>query len=704
MRPSLDVKSREFKRRFDIRVAVVGQPNVGKSALFTALTKEIAHIANWPGTTVERKYGVVKHRGRKILLIDTPGVYGLTGTSPEEKVTKNFLLSRKYDVVLVLVDSTNIERTLYLAIHVLELTNKVVVALTKWDATHKEGIHIHVDKLEAKLGVPVVPVSSITGEGIRELLNAIVDVSTGRRRNKTFKLNYGQLEPSISEVERLISKCPYIPSVKRRWIAIRLLEGDPDLEDILAKHSPECIEKIGEIRQVISKSVGMGVDALIILTRYRFVDSVTSEVVVRTLKRPMLGSPLEKLFLRPKVGPLISLSIILGLYFLVFTLNTGFPLNLIFSFLGSEDLAEMIESMTIAGVLSSVFEAISSYIYTLNLPIWIKSMIADGIIGGVGSVLSFYPLIFMTLLVLGFLEDSGIGPYVAVSLHKFFSKFGLSGRAVYPTLIALGCNVPAVMASRASTEDYERRQIILSVPFIPCQARLVVITALAAALFPTPQEKILSIVIIYLIAMISYFVTSLLIRRAYGIKHSPELLLEVPPIHLPSPKVLWWITWDYSKHFLKKAGGIILILSLIIWFLTSYGPEGPAASIEETYAVIIGRMLAPIFAPLAVDPESSWKLAFTFLMGIVAKETFISSLALIAGEIDPASAIRKLGLTFPQSLAVMIMVTLYVPCIATIVTIYKEGGAKRAILSIILSLAVAYVIGLVAFYLASIFY
>lgn len=647
------------------RVAVVGNPNVGKSTLFTVLTKEIAHIANWPGTTVERKEGLIRVDGKEIVLIDLPGVYSLAGTSAEEKVARDFLLTGQWDALLILVDSLALERTLYLAVHALELTGRALIALTKWDVAHKYGVHVNISKLENELGVPVVPVSSVTGEGVEELITKLLHVLKGKAGN-LLKIEYGYLESHVSELEKELASVNLPFKAPLRWVALKLLEGDEHISTLVQSAGGEkIVQKAKELRNLILQSTGREVDELEIQYRFCFVDRLCKVAVVRKRLHGDIGA-FEKMLLS-RVGAAASLLILLSLYLAIFTLNTGFPLTFILKAIGATDIAELLEDLTLAGLISSVFNNISMLVRGSLLPTIVKSIIADGILQGVGLVFTFLPLIFTALLILSLLEDSGIGPYIAASLHRFFQRLGLSGRAVYPLLISLGCNVPAVMASRAAPDEVERKQLMFSVPFIPCQARLAIIVAFISAYFPSPFLSATALLVSYTSAFMLFTFTSRIARRFYGIRDPPELLIELPPIHLPSLRVLWWIAWDYAEHYLKRAGIIIFGLSLAMWALTSEFSD---------FTVIIGDALSPLLTFIGITGEKATLIGFSLVAGLVAKEATVLSISVTA-KTDPINALRSLQLTSAQALSLLTLYTTYMPCIATIGTIYKETGSLK---------------------------
>ncbi|RLE71557.1 MAG: ferrous iron transport protein B [Thermoprotei archaeon] len=685
-------------KKYNIIVAVAGNPNVGKSTLFNILTGKIAHVANWPGVTVERKEGEKVYKGRKIRFVDLPGTYGISATSLEEVIAREYIISGEPDVVLVLVDGTAPERTLYLPVQILELTPNVVIAITKSDLIHRVGIHIHVDKLEEILKVPVVEVSAIHGSGLRELLDAIIAVAEGRRRRKeTLKIDYGGLEPFISEIEKIVRKSEILSEYPPRWLAIRLLEGDPRLEDIIrSRDGEDLLKNVRRVVEAVRRGIGKEPVELITTARFNYVDSVAREVVVRIRIEEKEGI-FEKMVKHEVISIFVSSLLLISVFSIIFTLNSGFPLNLIFRLLGWMSIAEMLETYSIIGLMNELFNLLAGfltqYLTELNTPSWLVSLLADGVISGVGSILSFLPLIILTFFLLSLLEDSGIAARLAYSFNSLLNKFGLSGRAIYPLVISLGCNVPGVLSSRAALEEEERVQIIISTPFVPCQARLIVILAFITTYFSSSIIQALVMFVIYLIALAIAMLTSLIIRRVlYGKSEPPLFLLEIPPIHKPSLKVVWWLTWDYSKHFLKKAGLIILSLSIATWFLLNYGPMGFATSPKDSFAAIIGKILTPFLSLYGISQEKAWMIGFALFQGLIAKEGLIESIAMLQGEgTSIKGALLALELTPVQAFSLLLLFTLYVPCIPTIASIKQEVSENKLVLiavGLMLSIAI----------------
>ena len=686
----------------DLVVAVAGQPNVGKSTLFNVLTGERVRVSNWSGTTVEKKVGTREIRGRKVCFVDLPGIYGLSALTLDEKIARRYLLSGNADAVLVLIDSTAPERTIYLAIQVLELTPKVVIALTKSDLAHSQGIHIHVDKLEAKLGVPVVSVSAIKGSGLRELVDALIDVAEGRRvRRDVIRIKYDGIESYINELESDIAACKGLSSYPKRWLALRLLEGDEDVGKLVRAAGAEHIaNKAMKYREEIKRIFSKLPEEIIASSRYEYTDSLLKDVVVRVHVTAGI-SYLDKLFQIPIIGPVASAIIIFLVFIIAFIINLGFPLNVIADLAGASHIAEAIETYSLSGLLTALFDYVAELVRNALTPVseLFASLIADGVVGGVGAVLSFFPLIFTISAIMAVIEDSGLGPRIALALHNFFSKFGLSGKAAYPMFISMGCNVPGVMGSRVAVDEAERLQMVLSLPYILCQARLIVLLFAVSAFFTSPLQQAGAVVLTYVVSIVVFLLSSLALRYViFKIREPPELLIEIPPLHKPNIRVVWWLAWDSAKHFLKKAGIIIFALSVITWLLLSYGPNGPAANPSESYAAIAGATLAPALSLLyGLDHDTSWRIGFALINGFIAKEGLISAIAVMQG-VSEEAVFSTLNLTLVQGIAILLFLMLYVPCLATVAVIYQETKSlKWTVFSIIYMVAVATVVSVAAY-------
>ncbi len=695
-----------------ITVAVMGQPNVGKSTLFNVITGRNVHVANWPGVTVEKHEGWREHRGYELYFIDLPGIYGLSASTLEEVVARNYLVSGEPDVVLVLVDSTIPERSMYLALEVLELFPKTIIVFTKADLAHPHGVHINPHIIARKLGVPVVMVSVAKNLGIEELLDTIIKVAEeGAGRKKPLKIDYGELEPFIRDAEEILSRTSLAEDFPLRWLAIRLLEGDRDLENRLRKRGEvEALEKIEALRREIKSILKREPYELFATKRFSYLHKILHGAVARVESRALgVHEKFDKLIMHPIAGPALSIAILLTLFVVVFTLNTGFPFNIILSSIGMEDAAETLEEYSLGGLMDKLISYIGDEVAGLlvDQPDWVRSLVVDGIIGGVGAVLVFLPLIFLVSLMLAILEDSGLTPRIAVSLNNLLNKIGLSGHAVFPMTISLGCNVPGVMATRATPNFRERLRLMLTIAFIPCQARLVVILAFASAMHGAGGLAVIAL------AYIGAFTVFALVNKALvfyekkrGLYEEPELLLEIPPLHKPLPKVIWWLTWDSVKHFLKKAGTIIFLVTLAAWLMLYYTPSlTPAETPGESIGAGLAKVFAPLLYPMGFSGEQAWMIAYALIIGFLAKEAVVGTLAVLTGASGAGEALEKMGLNDPQIAGLTMFSVLYVPCLATIAVIYSETRSiKYALITIALMLSIAYIAAILTYYLASILF
>lgn len=662
-----------------LTVAVVGQPSTGKSTFFSHVTGKIERVASWPGTTVEQKIARVRYRDMSICLVDLPGIYGLSVTSFEESVTKKFLLLGNYDVVLVLVDPLVIERSIYLPLQIAEMGVRVVVAVTKWDIIHKHGVHIDVEKLSSRLGFPVLPISSITGEGVGKLLDSVVRIASSELRWRPLEVDYGPLNSYIDKLAAAIEELKN-PNLSKRWVAERLLEGDPEVSELVG--SGNVLQLAGRLREEFRKVFGTYPEDVATYMRFRKASEVLEGAVVRVrIKRGTLAAGLDRVFLSPKLGIVASVGILFIAFLAAFTVNTGFPLNVILRFAGMEQVAEVLETYSLSGLIGEGFAILSEYLRSFlgQYSVTLATVLADGVVGGVGMVLSFAPLVLVVSAVISVIEDSGLGPRMVASLHSFFSGFGLSGRSLYPLVLGFGCNVPAVMQSRIAIDEYERKQVIASAPFVLCQARLVVMMYFTNYLFPgQPLLQASTMLLLYSTSILLFLLTSKLVRRAvFKVRENPELVMEIPPLHRPSARVVWWNSWLRAKHFLVKAGTVIFVMALASWFMVATGPRGFTDDPASSYAAIAGSAIGKFFELIyKVDSRTSWKVGYALLYGTVAKEGLITSVAQLSA-VEEGKALEVLGLNPAQAISLLVLFMFYIPCAPTIAAIYRESESAK---------------------------
>ncbi len=687
-----------------ILVALAGTPNVGKSTLFNRITGGDVHVANWPGVTLQRTEGKTVHHGIEIKIVDLPGTYSLSAQDIGERVARDFIVRERPDVLVVVVDATSLKKSLYFAIMALELYTRVVIALNMIDAADKRGIHIDVNGMETRLGVPVVPVSALKGIGMGVLLDRILDVAQGRvAKKEPLKVDYNGLEPYIYQIEKILRKDNALSHYPSRWVAIRLLEGDEVILKELEEEKPELIPKIKAIKEEARLDLGEDLGRLAISSRYRMIDDlVRSSIIEVKLAAPSFSERLDRLMLHPLLGPLTSAFLILFTFFLIFAVNTGFPLNLLLEYAGYEKLASLAEEFSLSGILGSIFDLISSWIRasmaSAGYSGWIVGLIADGIVGSLGTLISFVPLLLLAYIFLGAMQDSGLFPRAAVSFDNLFRKFGLSGKAFFPAALGMGCSVAAVMSTRAMDDDRERIVTAMNSPLIPCQARLLVLLAIASAVFSDPLSQSALTVFIYVLSFILYLFTSKLLNKlVFKVEYAPDLLMELPPYHRPSLRVVWWYARSNTEHFLRKAGLLILGLGIATWFLLNFGPSGYlSGNISNSFAASIGNALVPLTSLIGLP---DWRYALAFEVGFVAKEGLLITFSSVTGISDPVRALQAIGLTPLKGVSMALAMSYYVPCMATVAALITELRVGRYVaLTIIMELMIAFILAALVYW------
>ncbi len=663
--------------KVDYTIAIAGPPNVGKSTLFNRLTGGEAHVANWPGVTLERKEGVLRHHDKLLKVVDLPGTYSLSANDLGELIAREFLVNERPDAVIVVVDATSLDRTLYLAIMLLEMYPKAVLALNMADAAEKRGIHVDLEGLEKRLGVPVVMISALKGVGVGSLLDRVLEVAEGSvGREEPLKVDYDGLEPYIAMLEDLLGDIPEKLGYPSRWLAVRLLEGDEHILDKVNELDSSLAHSINELIEKAKKELNISPDLLAIQSRYELIDQLVARYVTRVkLARPSLSEALDKALLNPLAGPLLATALILSTFFIIFTLNTGFPLNLLFDLLGMESIASAIEENSLSGLLGRLFESLSEQVkeglLSSGSEEWLALLVSDGIIGSLGTLISFVPLLFFAYVIMGAFEDSGLFARAAVVYDRLFRKFGLSGRAFFPAVLGMGCNVASIISTRAMDDDRERVVTAMASPLIPCQARLVVLLALAASAFEDPLMQASLAVGIYLLSFIMFLIVSDLLNRfVFKIRIAPDLLMELPPYHRPSLRVIWWYARSNTEHFLRKAGWIIMALGISTWFLLNFNFNGYVGdNVTASFAASLGKALVPITSMIGLN---DWKFALGFEVGFIAKEGLVVTFSNLAGVADPVKALRILGLTPLKALSMALAMNFYVPCLATVAALITE--------------------------------
>jgi ferrous iron transport protein B len=673
----------------DMTIGFIGNPNCGKTTLFNAYTGANLKVANWPGVTVEKVEGAIREHNLNIRLVDLPGTYSLTSYTMEEQVSRQFILSDEVDVIIDVVDASSLERNLYLTLQLLELGKPVVVALNMMDIVQKRGMEIDVHRLPEMLGVPCIPVSARKRTGIQTLMHAAChhqgggtdaiihdhrNTSSASRqpvKHKRYAMVYS--EDIERRIDRIATEVKYrYPQVSnQRWVAIKLLEQDKEITETYPVDLPDVLDRSYETD--------------IINQKYDFIEEIIAEVLFNKASKEALTDKVDQVLTDKWLG----LPVFLCIMALVFILT-----------------------YTVGDWLKSYFEVFLEWfsllvqqgLEVLHVAPLLTSLIVDGIIAGVGGILTFLPNIFVLFLALAFLEDSGYMARVAYIMDGIMGKLGLSGRAFLPMVLGFGCSVPAIMASRALEHRKDRLKTMLVTPFMSCSARLPIYILFASLFFP--ENKMLVTFSMYLIGIAVALLVAFVLHKIDGVEEENGLLIELPEYKAPSARTVFIYVWEKVKDYLTKAGTTIFIASIIMWFILNIGPNGLAADMTESFGAVIGKWLVPFFVPIGLG---FWQIAVALIAGISAKEVVVSSTAVLygIGTINSASGMAELktlmtgqGFGALNAFCLMVFCLLYVPCAATIATIHRESGSwKWTAFSMAFQVAVAWVVTFVVYHL-----
>ncbi len=671
-----------------VRVALAGNPNCGKTTLFNALTGSNQYVGNWPGVTVEKKEGAARFGDRDITVVDLPGIYSLSPYSMEEIVARDFIIGEAPDCVIDIVDATNLERNLYLTIQLLELERPVVVALNFMDEVEKRGDRIDVKRLSKELGVPVVPITARTGEGIEELLH-----TAHRQMHLGCTVEPDDLYDDYTHdihhrMGELIHDRAYAAGLPAHWAAIKLLEGDGVVRKALAL-PPQTEASLRTLVAEYENSSDLGDrETLIADSRYQYIEKVVSASVAR-------GRPAGELTLTDRIDRVVTHKVLAIPLFLC-TMLVMFVAT--FGPFGS----------WLSGLVGAGMDAFSGWLAAVLAGAGVShvliSLVCGGIIGGVGGVLTFLPQIALLFFFLSLLEDSGYMSRAAFIMDRLLRRFGLSGKAFIPMLMGFGCSVPAIMGARTMENEKDRRMTILLVPFMSCSAKLPVYGLLSAAFFgPWAGLVVFGL---YVVGMIAGILSGLFFKRALFAGEPAPFVLELPPSRLPSLGNMLTHVWQKVKGFLVKAGTLILLMSVALWLLQSFDfslrmVEDPSKSMLGA----LGSAIAPVFAPCGFG---RWQAAVALLTGLVAKEMVVSSLSMFYGFPPTASggevAAAMTGFTPLSAFSLLVFILLYVPCVAAVSTLFKEMNSRKwSFFSIAWQIGCAYAASLLVYQIGSLF-
>ena len=661
----------------ELIVGLAGNPNVGKTTVFNQLTGMRQHVGNWPGKTVEKAEGSFKHGDYEYNIVDLPGNYALSAHSMEEIVSRDFIVDDDSDVIINVVDAANLERNLYLTVQMMELGANLVMALNMNDFAKKKDHIIDIKLMSELLGFPIVEINAKTKDGIEELLTTVENASKNPI-DSSAKLSYSaELKEHLSELQKIIEQDKALCDVPSVWTAIKLLEKDSIVIEKVqhSSLSSKIMREVDRIAKHLSDVYDEGAEEVIANARYAFISGLMAEAVKKPdVEKESLTDRIDKIVTNRLLAPFIFLGIMFIMFHLTFTIGAPFQ--------------EMIDA---------AFVALGEWVASLLGEGMFTSLICDGIIGGVGGVLTFLPIIILMFLFLSILEDCGYLARAAFTLDKVMHKIvGLHGKAFIPMILGFGCGVPAIMATRTMENEGDRMLAMMLVPFMSCTARLPIYGIFIAAFFE--EHQALMLLSIYVLGIVVALIVAAILKRTMFKGVSSPFVMELPSYKIPSVKGVLLHTWDKVKGFLRKAGTIILACSIVLWILQNIYPWGGSEP-QMSLLGMIGSAIAPIFAPLGFG---TWQAAVAIIAGLAAKEVVVSTFGTLAGmEEDDEEGITNLvhdTFTPLSAFSFMAFTLLYTPCFASIGAIKQETNSYKWALTMCgITLVTAYIVSFLIF-------
>lgn len=658
----------------EIRVGFAGNPNCGKTTLFNAYTGANLKVANWPGVTVEKKEGETSYKGQKMRLIDLPGIYSLTSYSMEEMVSRKVILGGEVDVIVNVVDASALERNLYLTLQLLELGKPVILALNMMDIVEERGMELDLHRLPEMLGnIPVVPVSARKRSGLDVLLHAVKHHYEEPVADPVVTYS-PDIEEKILEVSKRIA-VEHPDSENIRWHSIKILEND---EQIFKDHPID-----------VSDLLDRDYEKQIINQKYEYIENVLDECVFYKGNRESLTEKADRVLTHPIWGVPVFLGIMAMVFFLTFTVGDA--------------VKGLFESW-----MDLAFTVARSTLQNLGTADWLISLMVDGIMTGVGGILTFLPNIFILFLALAFLEDSGYMARVAYVMDGIMGRVGLSGKAFLPMVLGFGCTVPAVMASRTLENQQDRKKTILLTPFMSCSARLPIYVLFADMFFG--KYAMIAAFSLYALGLLMAIAIALVIGKFWKSNEKATLLIELPDYKVPNARTIRIYVWEKVKDYLTKAGTTIFVASIVIWFILNYGIHGMTTDVTQSFGAQIGKVLAPVLVPAGLG---TWQIVVALISGLSAKEVVISSFSVLYGVNNVNSvqgmavlsaSLGSVGFGALNAYSLMVFCLLYTPCVATLATIKRETHSWTWTLKMVLfQLLLAYAASVVVFQVGSLF-
>ena len=647
----------------DIKIALAGNPNCGKTTLFNELTGSSQYVGNWPGVTVEKKEGRLKGHDN-VIIQDLPGIYSLSPYTLEETVTRKYLINEKPDVILNIIDGTNLERNLYLTTQLIEVGLPVVIAINMMDLVDKNGDTINLQKLSAEIGAPVYPISALEGKGCQDVAEAAVKVAENHQVFKASELPHvftGSVEHALAHIEESISD--KVDKKNLRWYAIKLFERDEQVLKDLNLHAGLAAHLEDHIKDCETE---MDDDAESIITnqRYEYIGSIIDACITK-------NRPKHALTMSDKIDQVVTNRFLgLPIFFAIMTLMYYISITTVGGW-----MTDWTNDVFFGEIVT---DAANGMLESMAAPEWLSGLVVDGIIGGVGTVLGFVPQILLIFFFMSLLEDSGYMARVAFIMDRIFRQFGLSGKSFIPVLIGMGCGVPAIMAARTIEEERDRRMTILLATFIPCGAKAEIIGMITAVFFP---DSVFMAPGMYFLGLAIIVLAGIALKKTSWFAGEPApFVMELPAYHMPSIKGVLIHMWERARGFIIKAGMIIFPICVLLWFMQTYNFSFEMVEeVEESMLGVFGNSISWIFAPIGLG---DWKATVASIAAFLAKEDAVGVLAMLAGaaeDAEEAQVMEALGKLMPPMAAFsyMILNLFDPPCLVAMATCYREMGSQK---------------------------
>lgn len=657
-------------------IALAGNPNCGKTSLFNELTKARQHVGNWPGVTVEKKEGILKVGENEYTIVDLPGTYSLGAYSEDEIIARDYIINEKPDVVINVVDASNIERNLYLTLQLVEAGAKVIIALNMMDEAKNRNIEIKVKELSRRLGIPIVPTVALKGEGLDELVKETIKFNIPK---SNIDIDYGkEIDKEVYTLAKIIDKDVKKKNYTSEWAALKLLENDDHIKNELSvNENVELKEQLDISSKDIENNIGFEGEMAIVNARYNYISEILKGIVSReNSNKETISDKIDKIVTNKFLGIPIFAVIMLIMYEITFTIGSGL-----------QDLVD--------GLIGSLGDLSTEALINLGTPDLIVSLVGDGLFGGVGSVLSFLPLIMVMYFLLGVLEDSGYMARAAYVMDRLMRALGLHGKTFVSMLVSAGCNVPGIMSTRTLENKKDRMIAILINPFISCGARLPIYALFIEAFFDSHQALILFA--LYVTGIIVALIMGKIFSKTLFKGDTSYFVMELPSYKLPSLRNVLLLMWDKAGAFCKKAGKIILPVMILLTFLSNF-PSGVEANSSESLLGMIGGAVAPIFT---LAGFGTWQAGVSLLTGILAKESVVATMGLIYAGVEegPELVTAIQGIFTPLSaISFMVMSLLYTPCLVALGAIKRETNSwKWTLFTAVYTFVVAWIISVLVY-------